>query len=53
MSKSSKITFIFVLIFVVGVLSFVAYINHSLNNPNYSSSDDLQDDDLSFHYSFK
>jgi len=41
MSKSSKITLIFLLIFLIGVLSFVAYINHSLNNPNYMSSDDL------------
>ena len=32
MSKSTKITLIFILIFVVGVLTFVASINHSLNN---------------------
>ncbi|WP_262504831.1 hypothetical protein [Salinimicrobium xinjiangense] len=33
MSKSTKITLIFILIFVVGVLSFVASINHSLDYP--------------------
>lgn len=33
MSKSVKITLVFVLIFLVGVLSFVAYINYTLNNP--------------------
>jgi preprotein translocase subunit SecE len=34
MSKSTKITLIFILIFVIGVLSFVASINYSLNHPN-------------------
>ena len=51
MSKSSKITLIFVLIFVIGVLSFVAYINHSLNNPSFSSSDDFPEEERSFNYS--
>lgn len=41
MSKSCKITLLFILIFLIGVLSFVTYINHSLDNPNYMSSDDL------------
>lgn len=33
MSKSTKISLIFVLIFVVGVLIFVASINQTLNTP--------------------
>lgn len=32
--KPNRITLCFVLIFVVGVLSFVAYINHSLEQPS-------------------
>ena len=43
MSKSTKITLVFVLIFLVGVLSFVAYINHTLNHHFYSlSNEDLK-----------
>ncbi|GAB2762452.1 hypothetical protein [Salinimicrobium soli] len=42
MSKPNKITLIFILIFVVGVLSFVAYINYSLNNPTFSSEEDRE-----------
>lgn len=44
MSKSNKVTLVFILIFVVGVLTFVAYINHSLNNPVLSFSNDSTDD---------
>lgn len=44
MSKSNKVTLVFILIFVVGVLSFVAYINHSLNNPVLSLSNDPDND---------
>ena len=32
MKKSTGITILFVLIFLVGVLGFVAYINHSLES---------------------
>jgi hypothetical protein len=35
MSKPTKITLIFILIFVVGVLGFVASINRSLNKSSY------------------
>ncbi len=44
MSKSTKITLIFVLIFVIGVLAFVTFINHTLNNPSYSLEDNTQED---------
>ena len=37
MNKASKITLVFVLIFVVGVLLLVTSINHSLNDPSHSS----------------
>lgn len=43
MSKSFKITLVFVLIFLIGVLSFVAYINHTLNKPVISLSGIYQD----------
>lgn len=33
MSKSTKISLVFVLIFLVGVLIFVASINQTLNSP--------------------
>ncbi|UZH56653.1 hypothetical protein JRG66_07315 [Salinimicrobium tongyeongense] len=33
MSKATKITVIFILIFVIGVLTFVASINRTLNAP--------------------
>lgn len=45
MSKSNKVTLVFVLIFVVGVLSFVAYINYTLNNPVLSLTGDDNTDD--------
>ncbi|MFD2517353.1 hypothetical protein [Salinimicrobium flavum] len=51
MRKSTKITLIFVLIFVIGILSFVTYINYSLNNPSYSESSEHFEDDLSFGFS--
>lgn len=35
---------IFVLIFVIGVLAFVAHINHTLNNPGISTFEDTQED---------
>lgn len=44
MSKSTKITLIFVLIFVIGVLAFVAHINHTLNNPGISTFEDTEED---------
>ncbi|SDK78414.1 hypothetical protein SAMN04488034_101455 [Salinimicrobium catena] len=42
---------IFVLIFLVGVLSFVASINHSLNNPEFSSCKDFMKEENSADYS--
>lgn len=44
MSKSTKITLIFILIFVIGVLAFVAHINHTLNNPGFSTYKDTEED---------
>lgn len=44
MSKSVKITLVFVLIFLVGVLSFVAYINYKLNHPVISLTGDTDED---------
>ena len=45
MNKSTKVTLLFVLIFVVGVLGFVASINSSLNNTHYFDfSEDLAEE---------
>jgi len=37
MNKATKITLVFVLIFVVSVLILVTSINYSLNHPSHSS----------------
>ena len=51
MTKSTKISLLFILIFLVGILLFITYINTYLNNSHSYGNYSAETEEVEFYYS--